>query len=236
MTIEILYPEICNLFGDSGNIRYLKKCLPDAVFIETFLHSRPAFADGKSDMIFMGPMTERAQIKVIGQLSPYKDELKKAIDDNKIILFTGNAMEVLFKYIITDDNKKTDALGIFDFYAKQQLMHRFNSIEICRFNEIDIVGFKTQFTMTYGDNSTCFFANVERGIGINEKSKLEGIHTNNFFGTNLIGPILVLNPYFTEYLMSLLGIKNPKVAFREEAIKAYNARLKDLRTCKFNEH
>ena len=236
MTIEILYPELCNLFGDSGNIRYLKKCLPDAEFIDTFLHSRPAFTDGKSDMIFMGPMTESAQVKVINQLTPYKKELQQAIDDNKIILFTGNAMEVLFDYILTDNNEKIDGLGIFNFYAKQQIMHRFNSIEICKFNEIDIVGFKTQFTMTYGDNSTCFFASVERGIGINEKSKLEGIHTKNFFGTNLIGPILVLNPYFTEYLMQLLGVENPKAAFREEALKAYNARLNDLRICKYNEH
>ena len=35
MKIEILFPEFCNLFGDMSNMRYLKKCLPCAEFIET---------------------------------------------------------------------------------------------------------------------------------------------------------------------------------------------------------
>ena len=85
--------------------------------------------------------------------------------------------------------------------------------------------------MVYGDNSECSFAKVERGIGINEESKLDGIHVNNFIGTSIIGPILVMNPYFTEYLMGLLGVENPSCAFREDTIKAYNQRLHEFQTC-----
>ena len=33
--IEILFPEFCNLAGDSSNMRYLRKCMPKAEFIET---------------------------------------------------------------------------------------------------------------------------------------------------------------------------------------------------------
>ena len=36
MTVEILYPELCNLYGDRGNMDYLKQCLP-AEFRETAL-------------------------------------------------------------------------------------------------------------------------------------------------------------------------------------------------------
>ena len=35
MKIEILYPELCNLNGDMGNIRYLKKCVPEIEILET---------------------------------------------------------------------------------------------------------------------------------------------------------------------------------------------------------
>lgn len=28
--IEELFPEVCNLFGDTGNMRYLKLCLLEA--------------------------------------------------------------------------------------------------------------------------------------------------------------------------------------------------------------
>lgn len=231
MRIELLYPDQCSLFGDTGNIKYLKQCIPDAEFVSTSFHDTPAFVSGSSDMIYMGAMTEKVQVKVIKQLMPYREQLKKAIDDNKVILFTGNAVEVLFNYIEIDDGTKIDGLKILDFYAEQRLMQRYNSLILGKFMDHELLGFKTQFTMTYGDNSKCFLAEIERGIGINKSSKLEGIHINNFFGTSLVGPLLVLNPYFTEYIMSLLKIENPKTAFREEVMNAYNIRINDFRTC-----
>ena len=57
MKIEILYPEVGNLFGDSQNVQYLRLSLPEAEFIETDLTARPAFADTDVDMIYLGPMT-----------------------------------------------------------------------------------------------------------------------------------------------------------------------------------
>ena len=54
--------------------------------------------------------TEKNQEKVISRLMPYKDQLKKMIDDNKVILFTGNAMELLGKQI-----DEQEALNVFNF-------------------------------------------------------------------------------------------------------------------------
>ncbi len=229
LKIEILFPELCNLFGDSGNMRYLKKCIPDAEFINTAFNDTPAFVSKKVNMIYMGSSTESSQEKIITRLAEYKEKLKEAIDNDTIILFTGNAMEVLFRYIQTDSGEKIPGVGIFDFYAQRHLMDRFNSLILCRYNNIEITGFKTQFTMTFGDNSDCFFANVERGIGINKTSMLEGIHVHNFFGTNLVGPLLVLNPYFTEHILELMGIENPEIPFKEELIHAYRNRLREFK-------
>ena len=39
MKIEVLYPEVANLYGDSANIMYLKQILEDATFIETNLNN-----------------------------------------------------------------------------------------------------------------------------------------------------------------------------------------------------
>lgn len=232
MRIEILYPNQCNLFGDTGNVKYLKQCIPEAEYIMTELNDTPAFVNEDIDMIYMGAMTESMQIKVIDKLMPYKEKIQDMIDNNKIILFTGNAMDVLFDYIEENDGSKVSGLGILHFYAKVRLMERYNTLVLAKFEGKEFIGFKTQFTMTYGDNSKCFIAEVERGIGINKESKLEGIRINNFFGTNMIGPILVMNPYFTEYIMELLGIQNPKAAYREQAIIVYNSRVQDFRSCR----
>ena len=42
MKIEILYSELCCLYGDKGNTLFLKQCLPEAEFIETTLNAKPA--------------------------------------------------------------------------------------------------------------------------------------------------------------------------------------------------
>ena len=47
-------------------------------------------------------------------------------------------------------------------------------------------------------------------------------------GTYVLGPILVFNPDFTKYLLRLLGVKEPKLAFEKEAVEAYNIRLKEF--------
>ena len=59
MKIEVLYPEICNLYGDLGNIRYLQKSCPELEVVETDLKSRPAFLDGGVDLVYVGSATER---------------------------------------------------------------------------------------------------------------------------------------------------------------------------------
>ena len=53
MKIEILFPEICNLFGDMGNMKYLKKCLPNAEFISTAFGDKPLFASEKPNLIYL---------------------------------------------------------------------------------------------------------------------------------------------------------------------------------------
>ena len=39
MRAEILFPEVCNLYGDLQNIYYLKRCCPALEIVETFLNT-----------------------------------------------------------------------------------------------------------------------------------------------------------------------------------------------------
>ena len=91
MKIEMLYPEVCNLFGDISNIKYLKKCLPDAEIIKTEINSEPAFVTQDVDMIYMGPMPENIQEVAIRKLRPYKERIEELIKKNVVFLVTGNA-------------------------------------------------------------------------------------------------------------------------------------------------
>lgn len=229
LKIEILFPEFCNLYGDISNMKYLKKCLPNANFIETAFDEEPTFIKEKVNFIYLGPMTESMQEKVITKLRPYKERIKELIEENIIFLVTGNAIEIFGEYIENEDGSRIEALGIFNIYAKRDMLHRHNSTFIGKWEDIEIVGFKSQFTFGYGDNKENYFAEVEKGIGLNKESNLEGIQKNNFVATYLIGPILILNPYFTKKLIQKIGIEEPKIAFEEDTINAYKQRLEEFK-------
>ena len=231
MKIEILYPEFCNLNGDMGNIKYLKRCLPEAEVIETAIDQEPSFLSQEDiALVYMGTLSERSQEIVIKKLMPYKEAVKQKIEAGQLFLFTGNSVEVLGNYIENEDGSKIEALGIFNVYAKRDMLHRHNSFFLGTYEDIEILGFKSQFTMLYGDNSNNYLAEVQMGIGINPESKLEGIHQNNFIATYVIGPLLILNPYFTLKLLKIMGVDEPKLAFEEEVLKAYEVRLKKFKT------
>lgn len=82
------------------------------------LNSEPAFAEETPNLIYMGPMTERVQEKVIRKLMPYKERIEELIQQKVCFLFTGNAMEVLFREII-DGDKVIHGLNIFVFRCQR---------------------------------------------------------------------------------------------------------------------
>lgn len=226
MKIEILFPELCYLYGDRGNITYLKACLKKAEFIETSLNDTPAFIDNNVSLIFMCSMTEKGQEKAIEKLSKYKEKIKELIENNTCFLLTGNSFEVFNKYIETEDGEKINGLGILDFYSKRYIPKRFNSLFLGEFNNYPIVGYTSRFSHTYGNEYKDYLFKVKKGIGINEESEYEGIRVNNLFATYLLGPILIQNPKFTEELLKLMGSKE-KLQFKDEVIEAYKVRVQE---------
>lgn len=227
--IEVLFPEVCNLYGDMFNIKYLEKYIDEVECIKTALTDTPRFVSEDVNMIYMAPMPESIQELAIKKLEPYKERIKELIDKKVVFLLVGNAVEVFGKYIENEDGSKIEALGLLDLYAKRDMMHRHNSAFIGDFEDIKVIGYKSQFTMIYTDNQENYFAKVEKGIGINKESKLEGIRVNNLIGTYLLGPVLVLNPLLTKKILEMLGVKEPKLKYEADLIDAYQKRLEEIR-------
>lgn len=228
MIIEILYKEIAMLYGDQGNIDILKKCLPDVKFIYTTLTDVPYFINNEVNLVLMGPTSESDQLNILNALMPYKKEIKQAIKNKIHFLLTGNAVDIFGKYILDDTNLMHPALDILDFYVKQDLWHRYNGFAIGHFQDFEITGHKSQFSMIYGDNQKNYFFKVERGIGINLDSNLEGFHVDNLYATHLLGPILVLNPLFLKHLLADMGVKDIQIPFEKDLMNAYNQRVTEF--------
>lgn len=228
MKIEVLFPEMCNLFGDLKGIDYLALCVPEAEIVRTAYTAEPLFASESPSLIYMAPMTEKTQEKVIQKLLPYRGRLAELIDAGTPFLCTGNAMEVFGESIENEDGSCIPALGLLPIRAKRQMMKRHNSLFRGEFEGETIVGFKSQFTMAYTASSDFPFLRVKKGVGLNKRMKTEGIRKNSFFGTYLLGPLLILNPPFTKKLLRLMGVENPSLAHEAAVTDAYHALLADF--------
>lgn len=228
MTVEILFPEVCGLYGDSQNPAYLKQTLPDAEFIETSLTETPYFVENRPDLIYIGAMSESTQRRVIEKLQPFKARILELVDSGLPVLATGNAGEVFCKHIdYVTEKLSADGLNLFDLTVKTDLFDRYNGKVLGTFADMTIVGFRSQFSFLYGDNSNNYFVKCQRGDGINRQSKLEGMRRNNLICTQILGPILPLNPQFCEYFVGLTGVY-ATAAHKEAAVAAYEQRIKEF--------
>ncbi|NLL63209.1 MAG: hypothetical protein GX241_03055 [Ruminococcaceae bacterium] len=228
--IEILYPEFNNLYGDRGNCEYLKKKLEKAGYeiaiIETALFDEPAFINNQVDFLLIGPCQEKHQLVEIEELKKYIDKIKNRIDNGGILLATGNAFELFGQYIETPAGEKIECLKFYPYYAKQFSKLRYNDCSVGEFDDIQIVGFKNLLSHSYGENPKPFL-NMKKGCGMNPDSKIEGVRDNNLFATYHTGPILPLNPQFTDKLIKIADKNYTSVSLEYEK-KAYEKRLKEL--------
>ena len=147
LTIEMLYPEIANLHGDNANIGYLARCLPDARVVRTGLNETPEFVSGKVDLVYLGPLTEKGQIRAIARLTPYKSKIEELIHSGTHFLFTHNAMECLGSRIVnTEMNYDIPGVGVFDFSSEVRMFERYTGKVMGSFDGVSqpIVGYKIQ--------------------------------------------------------------------------------------------
>lgn len=228
--IEVLYPEYNNLYGDRGNAEYLAKKLNLAGYevetVETNLFDEPRFVNGEVDILLIGPCQEKHQLIEIETLKKYRDAINDRIENGGVILATGNAFELFGEYIEDAKGEKHECLKFFPYYAKQFSRLRYNDCSVGEFDGMEITGFKNLLSHSYGENP-CPLLKMKKGAGMNKETDLEGVHKNNLFATYHTGPLLPLNPKFTEYLIKLIDVNYADVPLKYEA-KAYESRIKEL--------
>ena len=228
MVVEILFPESCNLYGDGNNATYLRQCLPEAEFIYTGITDEPYFAKNDPDLIYIGGCSESTQRRIIEKLMPLKSRIEELVAKNVVFLATGNAGEIFTKKISYVTEKLDVAgLGLFDLEVKTDWFKRFNGKILGKLDDMKIVGFHSKFSFLYGDNSKDPFIECIRGVGINKESRFEGMRRNNLICTQMVGPLLVLNPPFCQYLLKLCG-SDAQPAHWDAAMAAYNQRVKEM--------
>lgn len=198
IVIGYLYHDLLNLYGDSGNIKcleyHLKEQGIDVEIRKMSLNDKKDFK--KIDLLYIGSGTEDNIKLALEDLSKDKEGIKNYIESNKFILATGNSIEIFGKKII-DGDKNIKGLNIFSYVTKYGTRVVKDVIEKIDLIDKEIVGF-------------------ENHSGSNELDELI-IKRHNFYGTYLVGPLLVRNPMLCSYLIKeLVLFKDKKFKFKDE--------------------
>lgn len=196
MTIAYLYYDLLNLYGDNGNIKTLEyhlkeqKIKVDVKYLS--INDKKDF--NKYDFVYIGSGTDKNLLLALEDLKKYKKEIKEYINKGKFILVTGNAVEMFGKYIRIKSNviKALDVLNFYtdyDYDDKDRVVKDVNYT--CKLIDRKIIGF---------ENHPGYINSEEEALFNDD----EGVLKNNFYGSYVIGPLLVRNPELCKFFVEKL--------------------------------
>ena len=204
MKIKIahIYPEVLNLYGDTGNILSLKKRAEwRNIEVDVREYAMNDVIDFQNiDILFIGGGSDKEQIVVCDKLKEYIEELKKYIENDGVLMAVCGGFQILGNYFETDD-KNVECLGLLDFYTKNDKSRLIDDVIIqTEFLDRPVVGFENHRGRTY-INDYAPLGKVIHGNGNNGSDGVEGIMYKNVIGTYLHGPLLPKNPHLSDYII-----------------------------------
>ena len=236
MKILHFYPDMMNLYGEYANVLILERCLEQLgkkAEVHTLSMGEKKNIDGY-DLYFMGAGTERKQKLVLEELRAYAEPLKKAQEEGKVFLFTGNSFELFGKTIKDARGKIYECLGLFSFETEEVDCRILGDcLGNCSLVTEPIVGFTNKCSKIHGVKTPLF--TLKMGTGNISLWGGEGVMDKNFFGTHLTGPVLLKNPALLRAILALLTgqpVEELAVPHLQQAYeitsRALQSRLKDI--------
>ena len=208
MKILHLYHDLMNLYGENGNMRVLTRHLQDqGLEVEVDRKSVGDELDfSEYAFVYCGSGTERNQKVALGHLKLYADSFKTAVENGLVCLFTGNSLEMLGSMIHGLDGADYEGLSLLSFVVTENPNTRYtgDAVFSADWADAEFVGFINKCSDLTELTAEALFT-VKMGKGNHENDMSEGFRLYNLFATYLTGPVLVKNPHFMRYIITLIG-------------------------------
>ena len=198
-----LYPDVLNLYGDSGNILCMKQRLAWRG-IDVSVEKLPIGQENsltEFDLLFLGGGQDFEQEVLLEDLHGGKDKnIIAAIEDGKTVLAICGGYQMLGNYYQNLSGYRCDFLGAIDFYTESSETRMIGNYAFdCEGNVV--VGFENHSGKTYLGKGVQPLGRVRKGFGNNGADGSEGVRYRNTFGTYSHGPLLPKNPVFCDMLL-----------------------------------
>lgn len=220
-----LFPKLLSLYGEYGNVAVFANELKKAGFTVTV----DGWENGELqltgyDLIYIGSGTEDNLLEAIKRLAPHSEAVKESVQTTTW-LATGNAM-TLFGKTVSRGNATSPALNVFDYTTVIHNGKRYLGDALTAEN---MIGFINTSSVYGGITAPLFNLVLNPKLGNDKISAADGIHADKFYGTQLIGPVMVKNPHFMEQIAAEITGQPLGLSADSNICKAYDISLNELK-------
>lgn len=224
-----LFPNLLSLYGEYGNIAVLRRTLSTmgcGVTVDTWEEGELDLT--AYDFIYAGAGTEDNLLEAIIRLMPHRDTVKESIENGTHWLATGNAM-TLFGTSVTRGADTTQALGCFGYSTIIQDDRRYlGDVLAADIFGAGVIGYVNTSCVYSGEIPAFLTLRLNPKLGNSKDSAADGIRYQNFFGTQLIGPLMAKNPHILVHFCQSLTGEEPTISADSNIRKAYQISLNEL--------
>ena len=215
LNILHLYYDLMNLSGDSGNITAIKHILDEQKVnysIDKLTINNKIDFD-KYDLVYIGHGSYENQEMVRKDILKYKKDILDRIEEGMFFIATGNSYELFGNKI--EDRKclgfiNFDSTKVKEIVSDEELQNeeRLVSEAVCKIKGFNypVIGFYNHGNENNNTNNYLF--EVIKGFGNTSTLKVEGVHKYHFYGTYMLGPLLIRNPYLLDKIIKDLLTEN----------------------------
>ncbi len=203
LCIAHMYPELLNLYGDSGNVLVMRKRLTwrglGCEVREFHVGDRPRLSG--VDIVLIGGGSDREQRIVCDCLLKARRELVSFVQDGGVLLAVCGGYQLLgHSYLMGDE--KVPGLSLVDLYTDRGSPRLVGNIVVqSRICAQPIVGFENHGGRTHLGAGVEPLGSVLFGYGNDGETGEEGCLYRNVVGTYVHGPLLPKNPGVADYLL-----------------------------------
>ncbi|WP_028264016.1 type 1 glutamine amidotransferase [Atopobium fossor] len=204
IVVAHLFPELLNLYGDSGNMLCFKKRMEwrgiQVEIREVHPGDTPSFND--VDIAFIGGGSDREQKIVCDKLLSVGNEITSFVEDGGVLMAVCGGYQLLgHSYLM--GNEEIRGLSLVDLYTDHGDPRLIGNIVVdSPLCDHKVVGYENHAGRTHLGEGVTPFGKVVYGHGNDGNTGYEGVLYKNVIGTYIHGPLLPKNPGIADYAIS----------------------------------
>lgn len=204
LTIGYLYPELMNIYGDTGNIICLtKRCQWRGIEVEVKnISIGDLLKKGDCDLFFFGGGQDQAQNEVAADLrkSGKGEVLRKELERGVPMLSICGGYQLLGDYYQPLQGPKLEGLGFLPVFTKASEKRMIGNLILeTMFGQL--IGFENHSGKTFLKKQAAPLGMVIKGFGNNGETGNEGCIYKNTIGCYMHGSLLPKNPKLADWLI-----------------------------------